>query len=435
MSYRPGCPQSRVRPFTRLLRERFRALGVPARLEFADGATLELGPDPRITLIFRRRGLVSKLLFGDIDALADAYVRGDLVVEGAISDVIQVGMALAERIGRTGLLSRALALVPKRRHSKTADAEWIRHHYDVSNDFYALWLDQRMIYSCAYFETGAEDIDRAQEQKLEHICRKLCLKPGERLLDVGCGWGGLLEFAARRHGVEGVGITISRSQYDYARLRIAEAGLAGRVEIRLQDYRDLSGEAAFDKIVSVGMYEHVGHRNLPLYFATLARLVRPHGLVLNHDITTTDPEGRPRSPAGGSFIDRFVFPGGELPHIARVVQEIGGQGLDVLDVESLRPHYAMTLDRWVERLEAHEAPALEAAGAERYRIWRTYMAGCAFAFRRNWLSVYQVLAGKPAADGSLSRPWTRRHQYQPSTAVPDSASSSVAQRGRRQQRA
>ncbi|MGH7088560.1 MAG: class I SAM-dependent methyltransferase, partial [Stellaceae bacterium] len=340
-----------------------------------------------------------------------AYVAGDLEADGRIEDIIAIGIALAERCGRVKFLAQAARLLPRRRHSRAADAEFIRHHYDVSNEFYALWLDRRMIYSCAYFETGGEDIDRAQEQKLDHICRKLRLAPGERLLDVGCGWGGLLQFAAERYGVCGVGVTISEKQRDHACERIAAAGLGERIEVRLQDYRDILGEAQFDKIVSVGMYEHVGRANLGRYFAALHRLAKPNGLVLNHGITTTDPLGRPQGPAGGSFIDRFVFPGGELPHISLVLQEMARQGFDVIDVESLRPHYAATLARWVERLEAQEARAVALAGPERYRIWRIYMAGCAAAFARNWISVYQVVGGRCAADGSLARPWTRRHQY------------------------
>jgi cyclopropane-fatty-acyl-phospholipid synthase len=399
------------RRLTRLIGARLRGLGIPVRLRFPGDSTLALGPAPKVELTFRTRRAVGKLLRGDIDGLGEAYVRGDLAVEGRIEDVIEIGIALAERLGRRlAWLAPALRLLPRPRHTRSTDGAWIRHHYDVSNDFYALWLDRRMIYSCAYFERGDEDIDRAQEQKLEHICRKLRLVPGERLLDIGCGWGGLLEFAATRHGVSGVGITLSPAQHELAQRRIATSGLAARVEIRLQDYRDLPAAESYDKVVSVGMYEHVGHANLPLYCAVLRRAVKPQGLVLNHGITTADPEGGSRGP-GGDFIDRFVFPGGALPHLSRVVQEMARQGFDILDVESLRPHYAATLTRWVRRLEARRSEAIAAAGEERYRIWRVYMAGCAIAFARHWLSVYQVLAGKPAADGTLARPWTRRHQY------------------------
>lgn len=395
------------------IERRLRRLALPVRVVLPDGSPLDLGPAPQIVLALRRRAVVFMLLRGDVDALGRAYVEGDLVVEGRIEDVIDIGIALAERLKRMGWALRLPALVPqlRRRHTAAADASWISYHYDVSDAFYALWLDRRMIYSCAYFETGAEDIDAAQEQKLAHICRKLRLRPGERLLDVGCGWGGLLAFAAEHYGVTGVGITISGNQYEFARRRIAEQGLSDRVELRLEDYRALKGEASFDKIVSVGMYEHVGHDNRPLYFATLARLLKANGLLLNHGITATDPGGGRSGPPGGGFIDRFVFPGGELPHIARAIGEMAAQGLDVLDVENLRPHYAATLSHWVKRLEAQQGAAIEAAGEARFRIWRVYMAGCAIAFARNWLSIYQVLAGKCGKDGALTRPWTRRHQY------------------------
>ncbi len=297
------------------------------------------------------------------------------------------------------------------RHSRRNDAEAIRHHYDVSNGFYRLWLDAGMTYSCAYFRTGTEDIDTAQRQKIEHICNKLRLQPGERLLDIGCGWGGLLHLAAERHGITGVGITNSPAQADYARRRLAAAGLSDRVDIRLQDYRQLDGEAVYDKIVSVGMYEHVGLANLPVYFATVSRLLKPGGVLLNHGIINPDPDSHPKGPPGGEFINRHVFPGGELPHLPRVLEEIARCGLEAVDVEDLRPHYARTLMLWVGRLEKHERQAIESAGPERYRIWRVYMAGMAHAFDRGWLSVAQTLAYKSASGHPAARPWSRDYQY------------------------
>jgi cyclopropane-fatty-acyl-phospholipid synthase len=289
----------------------------------------------------------------------------------------------------------------------------VRYHYDVSNDFYRLWLDRNMVYSCAYFETGEEDLDTAQEQKLEHICRKLRLRAGERLLDIGCGWGGLLCWAAQRYGIEGVGITLSDQQFAFARERVAALGLTRQIEIRRQDYREVPGQALYEKIVSVGMYEHVGIANLPAYFAAIARLLRPGGVALNHGITTTDRDGRVQGPPGGEFIDRLVFPGGEVPHVSRVLYEITGTGLELLDIEDLRPHYPPTLLHWARRLEAEREKAIKAAGVQRYRIWRMYMPAMAYAFDRGWLSVYQVLAQKNRADGLAPRPWTRSYQYQP----------------------
>jgi cyclopropane-fatty-acyl-phospholipid synthase len=352
--------------------------------------------------------------------LGRAYVEGEIGVEGRVGEVLAIGLRIAERLGASPVLRRAAGLLPRRRfrHSRRRDAAAIRYHYDVSNDFYRLWLDRNMVYSCAYFVTGEEDLDTAQEQKLDHICRKLRLAPGDRLLDIGCGWGGLLHWAATRYGVLGTGITVSERQRAYAAERVAAAGLGHQIEIRLQDYREIAGQDLFDKIVSVGMYEHVGIANLPRYFAVIGRLLRPGGTVLNHGITAGDRDGRAQGPPGGEFIDRFVFPGGEVPHISRVLYEVAGAGLEILDVEDLRPHYPQTLARWLARLEAARERAIAAAGAERYRIWRMYMAGMAYAFDRGWLSICQTLAQKPLPDGMAPRPWTRRYQYEPTAAAP-----------------
>lgn len=402
----------------RALQQRL-TMPLPLRLGFWDGTAIDLAPSPSVAITLRTPAVMRQLLRGDIDGLGQSYVTGDLTVDGRLQDVLTVGIALAEQVGRIAWAKRLVAVLAplRRRHTRSADARWIGHHYDVSNEFYALWLDRRMVYSCAYFHTGQEDIDAAQEQKLDHLCRKLRLAPGQRLLDIGCGWGGLLCWAASRYGVTAVGVTLSRAQYEFARQRIAEEGLSDRIEIRLQDYRDVPGDGSFDKIVSVGMYEHVGRVNLPLYLATIRRLLKEGGLLLNHGIVTGDPAGGSRGPPGGTFIDRYVFPGGELPNVSALMQQIERQQLEVLDVECLRPHYAQTLLRWVRRLEDQRERATALAGAERYRIWRIYMAGSALAFERGWLSVYQVLAGKPDGAGRLMRPWTRRHQYVDDAAV------------------
>ncbi len=387
---------------------------LPLRLALWDGTALDFGPAPLVTLKLASPRVLRLFLTGNMGKLGEAYVRGDLLVEGRLQDVLQVGMALADRIGRSPLIRRAAALAAKRprRHARKRDVAAISYHYDVSNDFYALWLDQNMIYSCALFETGNETLEAAQERKLEHICRKLRLAPGETLLDIGCGWGGLLRWAAHHHGVHGVGVTLSHQQYEYAQRQVEAEGLAGQIEIRLQDYREIPGDALFDKIVSVGMYEHVGLANLPRYFGAIARLLKPGGAFLNHGISAGDPNGQAQGPPGGEFIDRFVFPGGELPHVSRALYEASRAGLEIADFEDLRPHYPLTLLAWVGRLEAARDQAIAAAGIERYRIWRIYMAGMAAAFDRGWLTVGQMLAYKPGLSGMAQRPRTRGYQYE-----------------------
>ncbi|MGA7384787.1 MAG: cyclopropane-fatty-acyl-phospholipid synthase family protein [Methylocella sp.] len=385
----------------------------PLRLVFWDGETFEFAHPPMVILTMRSPAVGRMFASGNIARLGDAYVAGELSVEGSVQDILRVGIALAERIGRLPMIApitRALHWM-KRRHTRDRDTADIKHHYDVSNEFYRLWLDQHLIYSCAYFISGSENIDAAQEQKLDHICRKLRLRPGDHVLDIGCGWGGLLLWAAMHYGVTAVGVTLSERQYQFASDRISNENLAGRVEVRHQDYRAIPGADVFDKVVSVGMYEHVGLKNLPLYFSGISRLLKPGGALLNHGIVTTDPNGRAQGPPGGEFIDRYVFPGGELPPLSRVIYEVARCGLEAIDMEDLRPHYALTLMHWVHRFERRANEVIEAAGADRYRVWRLYLGGMAYAFDRGWLSVAQVLAYKPAANRPAPRPWTRDHQY------------------------
>ncbi|MGH8352596.1 MAG: C17 cyclopropane fatty acid synthase CfaB [Pseudomonas sp.] len=384
-----------------------RELQLPLRLRLWDGHELDLGPAPSVTLVLKDPSLVAQLAHPSLDLLGGAYVEGRVELEGPMSEVIRIGDALSQAL----LEDDATAPLEWAEHDKDVDAAAIAYHYDLSNDFYALWLDRELIYSCAYFETGDEDLDQAQQAKLRHLCRKLRLQPGERLLDVGCGWGGLARFAAREFGARVFGITLSREQLELARERVAAEGLADRVQLELLDYRDLPQDGRFDKVVSVGMFEHVGHANLPLYCQRLYAAVRPGGLVLNHGITAKYPDGRPVGRGAGDFIARYVFPHGELPHLASISAPLSEAGLEVVDVESLRLHYARTLEFWSERLEARLEEAARLVPEQALRIWRLYLAGCAYAFARGWINLHQILAVKPLADGSHPLPWTRADLY------------------------
>jgi cyclopropane-fatty-acyl-phospholipid synthase len=283
-----------------------------------------------------------------------------------------------------------------RLHSVRRDRAAVRHHYDVSNDFYRLVLGPSMAYSCAYFASPHDTLERAQERKLDVICRKLRLAAGERLLDVGCGWGSLVLHAARNYGVRAVGVTLSEPQAELARRQIAAAGLERRCEVRVRDYREVD-DGPYDKVASVGMYEHVGASRLDEYMRCLRRLVRPGGLVLNHGIVRLAPAPRRRD----TFVWRYVFPDGELHPVGRVVESMERAGLELRDAESLREHYALTLRFWVANLAAAREAAIAAAGEERERIWRLYMTGSALAFERGDISVQQLLAAAPGAPPEL----------------------------------
>ncbi|MGG2398829.1 C17 cyclopropane fatty acid synthase CfaB [Pseudomonas sp. SH1-B] len=384
-----------------------RDLQLPLRLRLWDGNQIDLGPQPRVTLVVKDPSLVTQLAHPSLDALGAAYVEGRVDLEGPIEEAIEVGDALS-----TALLGDEPA--PSElytAHDKRSDAEAISYHYDLSNEFYRLWLDRDMVYSCAYFETGEEELDQAQQAKLRHLCRKLRLQPGDRLLDVGCGWGGLARFAAREFEAEVYGITLSKAQLELGLQRVAEEGLEGRVTLELLDYRDLPQDGRFDKVVSVGMFEHVGHANLALYCQRLFGAVKAGGLVMNHGITSRFTDGRPVGRGAGEFIDRYVFPQGELPHLVTIATAISEAGLEIVDVESLRLHYARTLHLWSQGLERQLQKAAQWVPEKSLRIWRLYLAGCAYGFQHGWMNLHQILAVKPRDDGSHDLPWTRADLY------------------------
>ena len=392
---------------------------IPLELALWDGGRHQLGESSRITLHLKTPRAIAPLLHPSLHALGRAYVEGLIDVEGPVDEAIM----LAEQLARTAPGTSSLGSLPNwiARHTRHSDREAIAYHYDVSNEFYAQFLDPKLVYSCAYYRNGHEDLATAQTQKLEHICRKLALTPGQRLLDIGCGWGALAIHAARHHGVDVVGITLSRQQFDFARQRVREAGLSDHVEIRLEDYRDLAAREGFDRIASVGMFEHVGLKNLGAYFARVHALLRPGGIALNHGITSSDPDSRSVGLGAGEFIEQYVFPDGELPHVSLAIHELSAAGLELADAESLRLHYARTLAQWSAAFEAKLDTMRALAGERRARIWRMYLAGCAHAFARGWINLYQLLAFKPLTGQALSPsplPLTRDYMYRDGWSVP-----------------
>lgn len=383
-------------------------LTVPLRVELWNGQRLDFSSEPpRVTIRVPEPGAIGYLLSPTLYSLGKAYVEGAIEVNGRAADMIAVVNALAKTtLKHHNSLAGALRSLTGRTRAK--DAAAIRYHYDVSNEFYGAWLDPAMVYSCAYFENGDEDLGTAQRKKLDHILGKIGLRPGHTLLDIGCGWGALVMRAAQRYGARCVGVTLSENQARLARELVEQAGLQDRVEIRLQDYRDVSGQ--FDRITSVGMFEHVGLRNLPAYFSRINALLAPDGVAMNHGLTSTDIDSRSAPYGGGEFIQQYVFPHGELAHLSTVVRAIQEGGLEVRDVENLRRHYARTCAMWTDNFENHAPQIKLLTDPKRFRIWHVYLAGCTYAFNHDWVSLYQVVCGKAGQDPSAI-PWSRRYMY------------------------
>ena len=385
---------------------------LPLRVKLWNGSSVALDDEPRVELRLNDAASARYFLKPSMSSLGEAFVEGHIDVDGDVREIV----AIAEHLSRVGDEDQGRGKLPSwlARHTRKSDRKAIEYHYDVSNEFYSVWLDPRMVYSCAYFRTGDEDLETAQVQKLDHICRKLMLAPGQTLLDIGCGWGAMAIHAAKHYGVKAVGVTLSTNQYELARERVREAGLEDRVEIRLQDYRDVPGDASFDRISSIGMFEHVGLKNLRGYFDTVYRLLKPGGVAMNHGITSSDADNRSVGLGAGDFIDKYVFPDGELPHVSLAIRELSAAGLELTDAESLRRHYAKTLWFWSDSFERNVARLTALAGEKRARIWRVYLAGCAHAFAHGWINLYQLLAirPRPGASGAESPlPLSRDYMY------------------------
>jgi cyclopropane-fatty-acyl-phospholipid synthase len=394
-------------PLDALLERKLATLDPTMALILPGGARLGAA-NAEVTLKLADLSPLADIASGQIGRVAQAYVEGRLEIEANMRDLMAVAAQTIDR-DPTRVTAAPPPLVWWRditrrgrsrvRHRAEADARQVQFHYDVSDAFYELWLDPRRVYSCAYFREPDMTLAQAQEAKLDHICRKLMLREGERFLDVGAGWGGLLMWAAENYGVRAHGITLSVNQHAHVNRLIAERGLEGRVTMELRDYRELPEDQPYDKIASVGMFEHVGLALLPRYFDKLMRLLRPGGLLMNHGITAGGTENAGLAAGMGEFIDRYIFPGGELLHVSHVLKVMAQAGFEPLDIENLRPHYARTLWAWSDALEAQLPRARELTRESVVRAYRVYLAGSAMSFEQGWISLNQMLAAKP--DGKV----------------------------------
>jgi len=383
-------------------------------------------PKPATLVLNRPSSLREMLAISSEVAVGEAYIHEAFDIEGDMVAAFELADLLADQTrGWTQTLSIAALLFrlpdfkdengPTRKahlngtkNSPDRDRKAIRFHYDVSNKFYSLWLDPRMVYSCAYFKDTKTDLETAQERKLDLICRKLELRVGERLLDIGCGWGGLLVHAATHYGVKADGITLSQNQLEWTQRLIEEKHLQDQVTVRLLDYRELKDREIYDKAVSVGMVEHVGRKNLDLYFRQVWALLKPGGLFLNHGIGSGPV---PWANQSEGFIEHYVFPDTDLPPIAQMLAAAESSSFEIRDVDSLREHYSLTLRHWVRQLEAQHDKARQEVDEMTYRIWRLYMAGSAYSFLHGQLSVYQTLLAKLTPEGNSRAALTREHWY------------------------
>jgi len=398
------------------IRER---MALPLRVDLWNGKQLHLSVEqPQVIIRVPHLSSLTCLFKPTLINLGTAYVDGKIEIDGKASSIIAIGNALAK--GTLKAEGRLLRNVKKILRSRETDKKAIEYHYDVSNEFYKLWLDENLVYSCAYFEQGDESLANAQIKKLDLIMKKIKIRPGDTLLDIGCGWGALVIYAAKYYGAKCVGITLSDNQATHAREMVEQAGLSHLVEIRIQDYRDTTGQ--FDRITSVGMFEHVGIKNLPAYFAKMNALLAQGGIAMNHGITSTDANSGETPHGNGEFIEKYVFPNGELPHISLALNAMQTGGLEVIDIENLRRHYARTCELWTENFEAKTNEIASLAGERRHRIWRVYLAGCAHAFNNDWISLYQIVCVKAGNHPSLL-PWSRNAPFPSAANLPALVSS------------
>jgi len=396
----------------------------PVKLNFWNQETLSLGKtgDSPVELHFDHPGVLRSLVLKrDPLVLSEAYFNRWFNFTGEIETLVELGQHLGWKglnrsqgikVWLQSLKLPRLPLKPNPEqqrqgefHSKQRDRAAIQHHYDVGDEFYQLWLDPWMVYSCAHFEHPFMSIAQAQQQKLDITCRKLKLQPGETLLDIGCGWGAMLRWAVKHYGVKGYGITLSDKQVQYNQQKIKEEGLDDQLEVELLDYRDLPQTSTFDKIVSIGMVEHVGLKHYPAYFKHAYQCLKPGGLFLNHGITATDEWNG--SSVGERFIHRYIFPNGELVQLTAMLREAEKMRWEVVDVDNWRPHYALTLRSWAQNLADKKTEAINLIGEKLYHIWQLYLIGCAIGFEQNQMGIYQTLLRRKA-DEQWNLPLTRQ---------------------------
>jgi cyclopropane-fatty-acyl-phospholipid synthase len=411
-----------------------------------DGTSQRAGilPAADFSLFFRRRGGLRRMLLPPSElSIVEAFISGDVEIEGNLESAMGLADVIAKNVqsggGLAKLLPGVLALpkddeappLDENRYSRglrlltprvrKSAAPEIRFHYDLGNDFYSMFLDPRMQYSCAYYKKESDSLETAQLNKLDHICRKLRLKPGDRLLDIGCGWGGLVLHAAEKYGAQATGVTLAPKQAAWAQQKIAEKGIGDRCKVEVMDFRDLPANARFDKMASVGVTEHIAEDEQPDHFARAFRMLEPGGLFMNHCEVSTRTARRTMSVGEklsrrlwkrDQFIDKYVFPDAKLVPLASVIRSAERVGFETRDVESLREHYAMTLRAWVRGLERRKTEATVLVGERTYRVWRLYMSAAAYGFHTAGLNIVQTLLAKPRPGGNSNMPLTREYMYQ-----------------------